>query len=144
MDELYIHIRKYFTSELKFPTGPERHHSYCPRSNRNREEAVLKRWKWSGVEHFHSEAFINGKGKAALPCTVVTNACMAVPPVCVCQTWKRTEIKGEQLWLCVAGQCSRRCVKSQTDQDKLSHSNKLHIPALIWPKLLDNIKIQSA
>lgn len=32
-----------FTFVLKSPTGPERHHSYCPRSNRNREEAVFEK-----------------------------------------------------------------------------------------------------
>lgn len=37
---------------------------------------------------------------------------------------------------CVAGQCSHQCLKSTTDQDKLSHSNKLHIPAIIWPQSL--------
>lgn len=43
---------------------------------------------------------------------------------------------------CVAGQCSHQCLKSIADQDKLSHSNKLHIPALIWPKyILHNINI---
>lgn len=43
---------------------------------------------------------------------------------------------GERNCETVAGQCSHQWLKSLADQDKLSHSNKLCIPALIWPKYL--------
>lgn len=115
------------------PTGPERHHSYCPPDQTETErKLLLKRWKWSGVESTDREKHpVAGKGKPC--CHAVLSPMRFSVSVCA----------GERNrgW-CVAGQCSLRCLKSIADQDKLSHSNKLHIPALIWPKyLLDNINI---
>lgn len=77
----------------------------------------LKRWKWPGVEHWQRKASSSGKRKGcvALQCYLRWDS------VCA----------GDKLR--VAGQCSHQCLKSTADQDKLSHSNKLHIPALIWP-----------
>lgn len=39
-------------------------------------------------------------------------------------------------WLHVAGQCSDQCWKCLGNQDKLSHSNRIRISALIWFKYL--------
>lgn len=104
------------------PVGPERHHSHCPGSNRNREEAVFEKVEVAGCRAPTAKHWLAGRGKPC--CHPALSPLRSSMPVCAAHC------------CCVAGQCSHQCLKSTTDQDKLSHSNKLHIPAIIWPQSL--------
>lgn len=83
-----------------------------PDQTENGEEAVFEKVEVVGHRALTEQS---GKGKAMLPCGIITDRIQ------------------RDMWPRVAGQCSHRCLKSTADQEKLSHSNKLCIPALTRP-----------
>lgn len=75
----------------------------CPDQTETERKRFLKRWKWSGVEHWHRKASITGKGKAALPCDVITTTPAVQLLLYVCVKHRKRQRDSACLCVCVQG-----------------------------------------